>query len=43
MLSNQMIGLKKLTDLSGSGIQKYLNPDVLLDSLEIHDKGSHQY
>lgn len=35
-----MVGLKKLTDLSGSGIQKYLNPDLKLDELEIHDNSN---
>ncbi len=43
VMNTQMSGLKKLTDLSASGIQRYLHPDVELASLEIHDASSTQH
>ena len=37
-----MSGLKRLVDLSASGIEQYLHKDVVLDSLKIIDNSGHQ-
>ena len=36
-LSNQMTGLKRLVDLSASGIEQYIHPEVMLENLTIYD------